>query len=108
MHSLHSGHTSYPKFKDDNGVTQFDIVVANPPWNQDGYDETVLRRESSGKKILIRIRNQAVSGLAWIQHMLASAKNKGGKVGLVIDNGCLFRVERRKLSGQRFSKKQIL
>jgi type I restriction enzyme M protein len=28
---------------------------------------------------------------AWIQHMLASAKDDGSRVGIVIDNGCLFR-----------------
>jgi len=28
---------------------------------------------------------------AWVQHMIASAKNDSGRVGVVIDNGCLFR-----------------
>ncbi|MEW6002708.1 MAG: class I SAM-dependent DNA methyltransferase [Nitrospirota bacterium] len=82
----------YPKFKDDNGVTQFDIVVANPPWNQDGYDETVLKKgEFWKKRFSFGFATKQSADWAWIQHMLASAKNKGGKVGLVIDNGCLFR-----------------
>ena len=29
----------YPKFKEGEGLKQFDVVIANPPWNQDGYDE---------------------------------------------------------------------
>ncbi|MFA7304307.1 MAG: N-6 DNA methylase, partial [Methanoregula sp.] len=37
----------YPKFKEGESVKQFDIVVANPPWNQDGYDEIQLKKESS-------------------------------------------------------------
>lgn len=28
---------------------------------------------------------------AWIQHMVSSAKDDTGRVGVVIDNGCLFR-----------------
>ena len=28
---------------------------------------------------------------AWIQHMIASARDDGSRVGIVIDNGCLFR-----------------
>ncbi|MFH0904605.1 MAG: DUF429 domain-containing protein, partial [Methanobacteriota archaeon] len=27
----------YPKFKEGEGLKQFDVVIANPPWNQDGY-----------------------------------------------------------------------
>src|SRR3990172_3044708 len=33
----------YPKFKEGEGIKQFDVVLANPPWNQDGYDEEVLK-----------------------------------------------------------------
>ena len=31
------------KFKENEGVKQFDIVVANPPWNQDGYNALPFR-----------------------------------------------------------------
>jgi type I restriction enzyme M protein len=34
----------YPKFKEGEGLKQFDVVIANPPWNQDGYDEEVLKK----------------------------------------------------------------
>ena len=34
----------YPKFKEGDGIRQFDVVLANPPWNQDGYDEEVLKK----------------------------------------------------------------
>ena len=34
----------YPKFKEGDGIKQFDVVLANPPWNQDGYDEEVLKK----------------------------------------------------------------
>jgi type I restriction enzyme M protein len=34
----------YPKFKDAEKTKSFDVVIANPPWNQDGYDEVTLKK----------------------------------------------------------------
>jgi type I restriction enzyme M protein len=31
----------YPKFKEGNALKKFNVVIANPPWNQDGYGEEV-------------------------------------------------------------------
>jgi type I restriction enzyme M protein len=82
----------YPKFKEGEGLQQFDVVMANPPWNQDGYDEEVLKKGEFWKQ---RFPNGFVprqsADWAWIQHMMASAKDNGSRVGIVIDNGCLFR-----------------
>jgi type I restriction enzyme M protein len=82
----------YPKFKDGDSIKQFDVVTANPPWNQDGYDEVVLKKGEFWRN---RFKYGFVPGQsadwAWMQHMLASAKEKTGRVGVVMDNGCLFR-----------------
>ncbi|MEM2916382.1 MAG: class I SAM-dependent DNA methyltransferase [Candidatus Woesearchaeota archaeon] len=79
----------YPKFKEADGVKEFDIVIANPPWNQDGYDEPVLKKGDFWKKrFAYGFAPKQSADWVWIQHMLASSK---GKVGIVIDNGCLFR-----------------
>ncbi|MBI2548164.1 SAM-dependent DNA methyltransferase [Candidatus Woesearchaeota archaeon] len=79
----------YPKFKEPDGVKQFDNVIANPPWNQDGYDEVVLKKGDFWKqRFNYGFVPKQSADWAWIQHMLASSK---GKVGIVIDNGCLFR-----------------
>ncbi len=82
----------YPKFKEGEGLKQFDVVIANPPWNQDGYDEEVIKKGEFWKQ---RFRYGFVpkqsADWAWVQHMLASARDDTGRVGVVIDNGCLFR-----------------
>lgn len=82
----------YPKFKEGEGLKQFDVVIANPPWNQDGYDEEVIKKGEFWKQ---RFRYGFIpsqsADWAWVQHMLASAKDDTGRVGVVIDNGCLFR-----------------
>lgn len=82
----------YPKFKEGDGPRRFDVVIANPPWNQDGFDEEVLKKGEFWKKRFAYgfVPSQSADW-AWIQHMLASAKEKTGRVGVVIDNGCLFR-----------------
>jgi type I restriction enzyme M protein len=82
----------YPKFKEGEGVKQFDVVLANPPWNQDGYDEEVLKKGEFWKQRFgFGFVPRQSADWAWIQHMLASAKRNGSRIGIVIDNGCLFR-----------------
>ena len=82
----------YPKFKEGEGIKQFDVVLANPPWNQDGYDEEVLKKGEFWKQRFgYGFVPRQSADWAWIQHMLASAKHNGSRVGIVIDNGCLFR-----------------
>ena len=69
-----------------------DVVLANPPWNQDGYDEDVLKKGDLWRqRYPYGFTSKQSADWAWIQHMLAMAKNEGGRVGVVIDNGCLFR-----------------
>jgi len=82
----------YPKFKEADSIRQFDVVLANPPWNQDGYDEEVLKKaEFYKKRFQFGFTPRQSADWAWRQHMLASAKDNGSRVGIVIDNGCLFR-----------------
>jgi len=69
-------------------LKQFDVVIANPPWNQDGYGEETLRRADFRERYSFGYPPENTADWAWIQHMLASSKEK---VGIVIDNGCLFR-----------------
>jgi len=82
----------YPKFKEGNALRKFNVVIANPPWNQDGYGEEVLKKGEFWKQRYSYgfVPNQSADW-AWIQHMLASADGGNGRVGVVIDNGCLFR-----------------
>ena len=87
----------YPKFKEGEGLRKFDVVIANPPWNQDGYNEEILKKgEYWRERFQFGFTPKQSADWAWIQHMLASAKDDTGRVGVVIDNGCLFRGGREK------------
>lgn len=82
----------YPKFKEEETIRRFRIVIANPPWNQDGYDESILKKgEFWRERFGFGFTPRQSADWAWIEHMLASADDENGRIGVVIDNGCLFR-----------------
>jgi len=96
----------YPKFKENEGLKQFDIVIANPPWNQDGYDENVIKKGEFWKqRFKYGFVPKQSADWAWIQHMLASTK---GRVGIVIDNGCLFRGGKEKIIRSRILEDDLI
>jgi type I restriction enzyme M protein len=94
--NLANGDTlDYPRFSENGKLKQFDVVIANIPWNQDGYGEERLKKADFRERFF-DYPPQNSADWAWVQHMLASAK-ENGRIGLVVDNGCLFRggAERR-------------
>jgi type I restriction enzyme M protein len=99
----------YPKFKEEESIKKFDVVIANPPWNQDGYDEdTIKNGEFWQQRFKYGFVPKQSADWAWIQHMIASAANNDGRVGIVIDNGCLFRSGKEGAIRQRIIEKDLL
>jgi len=99
----------YPKFKDGEMIQKFDVVVANPPWNQDMYDEKQLKKGEFWKqRFSYGFPNRQSADWAWIQHMLASTKDGNGRVGVVIDNGCLFRGGKERAIRQKILEDDLL
>ncbi len=96
--NLQHGNTIlYPKFKEGNKLKQFDVLLTNPPWNQDGYDEkTVKRGEFVKERFSFGFTTKQSADWLWIQHLLASARQETGRIAVVIDNGALFRSGREK------------
>jgi type I restriction enzyme M protein len=89
--NLANGDTlDYPRFRENGNLKQFDVVIANIPWNQDGYGEERLKKSDLRERFSFGFATQSSADWAWVQHMLASAK-RNGRVGLIVDNGCLFR-----------------
>lgn len=98
IHDIRNGHLFlgdtllYPKIKDGGKPKKFDTVIANPPWNQDGYPEEVVKKgEFYKERFPFGFANKQSADWLWIQHMIYSSKEDTGRIGIVIDNGCLFR-----------------
>ncbi len=95
--NIANGDTLYnPRFRDDGRLKQFDVVIANIPWNQDGYGEDSLKGADFRERFFLGYSPNNSADWAWIQHMLSSTK-ENGRVGLVVDNGCLFRGGKEKI-----------
>lgn len=78
-----------PAFLTKTGsMEKFDIVVANPMWNQDfpqsTYENDAYNRFSYGYP------PSSSADWGWIQHMLASLNNKG-RMAVVLDTGAVSR-----------------
>lgn len=77
-----------PRIKDKNGMKKFDCVVANPMWNQPGFNEELYTND-----IYQRFPAGNPGGKAdwgWAQHILSSLK-KGGRAAIVLDTGAVSR-----------------
>ena len=114
LHDIRNGHLAngdtldYPRFGDEAGrLDRFDVVIANPPWNQDGYGEDRLKKADFRERFVFGFCPQNTADWAWIQHMLASAK-ESGRVGIVIDNGCLFRGGREKVIRSKVIRRDLV
>jgi len=77
-----------PKFLDENGLKRFDLVIANPMWNQKGFKQ--YQEDDQYGRFQYGVSNNSSADWGWIQHMLASLKAKG-RMGVVLDQGALFR-----------------
>src|SRR5437763_9460790 len=75
-----------PKFRDsDTSLKNFDIVVANPMWNQP-FDEPVYENDPFGRFEEQGGVTTSKADWAWLQHTLASLKATG-RAAVVLDTG---------------------
>ncbi len=78
-----------PAFTDEAGrLRQFDLVVANPMWNQnfpqDVYENDLYERFRFGTP------PSSSADWGWVQHMVASLRD-GGRMAVVLDTGAVSR-----------------
>jgi type I restriction enzyme M protein len=79
-----------PAFKTkDGGLMQFDIVVANPMWNQDTFNQSIYENDSYNRFTYGNPPNSSADW-GWVQHMFASLKEKG-RLAVVLDTGAVSR-----------------
>ncbi|HUI29715.1 MAG TPA: N-6 DNA methylase [Candidatus Acidoferrales bacterium] len=79
-----------PKFRDsDTRLKKFDIVVANPMWNQ-GFDPDVYENDPFERFEEQGGITTSKGDWAWLQHTMASLKDSG-RAAVVLDTGAVTR-----------------
>jgi type I restriction enzyme M protein len=80
-----------PKFLDGPGLKQFDVVVTNPMWNQDNFEQATYETDPYER---FGPRGGYAPGSsadwAWLQHVLAALKPTG-RAAIVLDTGAASR-----------------
>lgn len=72
----------------DGSLQKFDIVTANPMWNQDFSQDTY--ENDSYNRFIFGYPPSGSADWGWIQHMFASLNDKG-KMAVVLDTGAVSR-----------------
>ena len=79
-----------PAFQTNDGALEnFDVVVANPMWNQDAFTQSTYENDSYNRFVYGYPPNSSADW-GWIQHMFKSLKS-GGRMAIVLDTGAMYR-----------------
>jgi len=79
-----------PKHLENGQLKKFDIVLANPMWNQPNWHRDQWVAGDPFNRFPFGLPPKKFGDWAWIQLMYASLKT-GGRMGIVMDNGALYR-----------------
>lgn len=96
-----------PKLLENNQLMLFDRVMANPIWNQNVWGRNELLKGDQYSRFAFGLPPQKTADWAWVQHMFATLKNEG-KLGIVLDNGVLFRGGQEGAIRQKFLEKDFI
>ena len=81
---------NHPRLVEDDALMKFDVVVANPPFSLDKWGQ-----EDAGADPFQRywrgIPPKSKGDYAFITHMIETAVENSGRVGVVVPHGVLFR-----------------
>lgn len=80
----------HPQFVEDDALMKFDVVIANPPFSLDKWGQEIAAEDRYGR-FFRGIPPKSKGDWAFISHMLATAVEGKGRVGVVVPHGVLFR-----------------
>lgn len=90
-----------PKLVENGELMLFDRVLANPMWNQKEWSREWLEKGDPYGRVKYGIPSKSSGDWMWIQHMMATL-NSSGMLGIVLDNGVLFRGGQEKVCRQGY------
>jgi type I restriction enzyme M protein len=80
----------HPQFVEHDALMKFDVVLANPPFSLDKWGQEIAAEDRYGR-FFRGIPPKSKGDWAFISHMVATAVEGKGKVGVVVPHGVLFR-----------------
>ena len=80
----------HPQFVEHDALMKFDVVIANPPFSLDKWGQEGAAEDRYGR-FFRGIPPKSKGDWAFISHMVATAVEGTGKVGVVVPHGVLFR-----------------
>ena len=90
----------------DSTLKRFDFVLANPMWNQEGYNSDLYENDRYGRFVKgIPPDNNADWG--WIQHILASLK-ENGRAAIVLGTAAVTRSKKEKAIRAKFVEEDLI
>jgi type I restriction enzyme M protein len=97
LHGVDAAHIEWedtlrhPQFIDENdSLLTFDVVIANPPFSLDKWGQEIAAGDMYNR-FYRGIPPKSKGDWAFISHMLATATEGSGRVGVVVPHGVLFR-----------------
>jgi len=96
LHDVDSAHIEWedtirhPQFVEGDALMKFDVVIANPPFSLDKWGQEIAA-EDRYDRFFRGIPPKSKGDWAFISHMLATAMEGKGRVGVVVPHGVLFR-----------------
>jgi type I restriction enzyme M protein len=79
-----------PKFLDGDKLKKFDVVVANPMWNQNNFSAKDVYEADAFDRFAGGIPPESSADWGWLQHIAASLK-EDGRAAIVLDTGAVSR-----------------
>jgi len=79
-----------PGFHNGDSLSQFDVVIANPPFSLKNWGSENWTHDPYGRNIA-GTPSDSNGDFAWVQHMISSMASPNGRMAIVLPYGALFR-----------------
>lgn len=96
-----------PRLIEDDRLMKFDVVIANPPFSLDKWGHEEAGHDRFGR-FHRGLPPRSKGDYAFLSHMIETAAADGGRVGVVVPHGVLFRGQSEGKIRQRLIEENLL
>lgn len=97
-----------PKLIEKDHLMKFDVVVANPPFSLDKWNDDDKLENDKYRRFYRGMPPKSKGDYAFISHMVETAKAQSGRVAVIVPHGVLFRGSSEGLIRKSFIDENIL